>query len=185
MNTELTLAQPRKQPLVRPIIWAVTTFILALGLGGATALNAFGPETDAALAEYEASVHSVLAKHNALAARWNGFVPTFNAVPNSDVDGLDVVFARGSDVTRDLVRDSQAVLAAWRRLTPPEQAAESHRLGQAALEATQDGYIAMNDYFSYWVTDGIADETAAQTGRDKLDEAAALWQKAQSLDTAK
>jgi hypothetical protein len=185
MNTDFTLSTLRKQPLVRPVVWLAAAAILAVGFSTALALETYGPTRNTALAEYQRDAVAVLARHNALAARWNEFVPRFNAVPNSDSQGLEAIFDEGRRLTQRLVRDSQAVVFAWRRLSPPEEAVESHRLGLAALEATQDGYIAMEDYFTYYVKEGIADESTAQAGRERLKQAAQLWQEARAASAAR
>ena len=160
--------------------------MLVLGLGTTAAIRmATVDRGDPELAAYQAKAKPIVQAHNGLAAKWNEFVPRFNAVDEADVVTSVAVYEDGTLLTKNLVRDSQATMSQWRKLVPPAAAAESHALALRALELTQDGYIAYEDYFaSAIVFSGITaygptDPNLAVTGNAKLREAAELWRQAQ------
>ncbi|GEM_PF-1752087 len=178
-TAQTSIPIPRRRVAVRPQVWVAVALILVTGSAAAiTILLLASNRTDPQVVEYRQSARTVITGHNGLARRWNEFVPRFNEVPTFAKPELDAAMADGLTLTTVLVRDSQAVLNGWRRIVPPESLTEAHRLGLAALEATQDGYIAYESYFRYASLDGFLDGTYADIGREKLEEAALLWDQA-------
>jgi hypothetical protein len=176
MTTTIDNTRARRRPLIRPAVWALAGAILVIGLGGSAAVAwATREAPDLAQEGYEREARAIIGRHSELAEKWNEFVPRFNSTPESEPGAMEKIEAEGYELTRSLVRDSQSVLAAWRKLTPPPEEAATHATALRAIELTQDGYIDFETFFKT-LTDGeIALAGDAEDGAAKLAEAAVLW----------
>lgn len=176
MTTESITARPVRRPLVRPAVWAFAGAMLVFGLGGSALLAwATRDVTDPVQFAYEQQAREVIGRHSDLAAKWNEFVPRFNDTPEALPGAMEAVQAEGYALATSLVRDTQAVLTSWRRLSPPPGEVETHAKSLRALELTQDGYIDFEQFFKALADGQIAFAETAEDGSAKLAEAAALW----------
>lgn len=150
--------------------------IVACGAAATLAVVALHARDRSEVGAYRELVQGVIARHNAISARWNQFLDGFNAAEPDPIPQFYDRFDRAAGLTAALAVDSQAVIVDWKSIEPPPAFEEAHRLALEALRTTQEAFLAFEEYFRRTVEEGLPPDELRIEGRAKLEEVARLWQ---------
>lgn len=174
----------KQQRLVSTRVWALagafvlTAAVIALVISELTPPIGDEPE----LSAYDQQAIAILDQQSAINGDWNSLLDELNVqIVGTDDDYVEHFNARLAKA-RSIVNDSQAIIVRWRKLDPPVGSDGSHSLALEAMESTQYGFIAMQEYLEQAASLGISDASLIEESQSHIDDASKLWEQARQAD---
>ncbi len=166
------------RPAISPkVIFAAAAIVFA---GIAATMSAVLFSGGTSLTPYEAELSPLVVQHNAVVGQWNDFLSEYNGISLADPTVFDTEAIGALALVERLATESQGVILAWDRVTPPAELKAAHEYAGDAMRLTQDAFIELGIYFSNIVIYGIAFDDELKAGTSRLEAASVLWSQART-----
>lgn len=149
---------------------AVTAVLLMAARGG-----------NGEVQQYEASLASVIERHNGAVAGWNLFVERHNTTAVFSLGTYDAQSAEANAQVNAIATEMEATTALWAGIVPPPSRAVPHGLVLEAMRLTLEGVTGVAAYFDAAAT-GEGDYSQAQASLAMIDQASVYWVQAKSFE---